>query len=135
MAGIYPAFALASSGSIAAVCGGTAILMVGTALTTTPQFAVQTELFPTSMRYSGHAIATNLGNALFGGTVALISGVLVSATGSAVAPAFYIMGVSLLAFVVVLFTPETKDFDLRHSRVRATAVRQEDRSAKEPTAS
>ncbi|MCX5535153.1 MFS transporter [Streptomyces sp. NBC_00006] len=133
VAGIYPAFALASSGSVAAACGAAAILMIGTALTTTPQFAVQTELFPTSMRYSGHAIATNLGNALFGGTVALISGVLVSATGSSVAPAFYIMGVSVFAFVVVLFTPETKDFDLRHSRVRAPGVCHEDRSAKEPT--
>lgn len=134
-AGIYPAFALASSGSVAAAFGTAFILMIGTALTTTPQFAVQAELFPTSMRYSGHAIATNLGNALFGGTVALVSGVLVSATGSAVAPAFYIMGVSIFALVVVLFTPETKDFDLRHARTRPPAVRQETRVAEEPAAS
>jgi MHS family proline/betaine transporter-like MFS transporter len=113
--GIYPAFLLAASGSISGALAATAILMVGTGLTTTPQFALQAEMFPTAVRYSGHAVATNVGNAVFGGTVALISTLLVAWTGSATSPAFYIAAVSIFATVVVILTPETRDFDLRHS--------------------
>lgn len=130
-----PRLPLAPSGSVAQAAGAALILMIGTGLTTTPQSALEAEMFPTSVRYSGHAVATNLGNALFGSIVALISGILVSATGSPVAPAFYIRAVSLFAFVVVLRTPETWDFDLRHSHTEPSAELPDECQSMGPAAS
>ncbi|MEB3372350.1 MFS transporter [Saccharopolyspora mangrovi] len=129
-AGIYPAFLLASSGSVGSAALAALILVVGTALTTTPQFLVQAEMFPTAVRYSGHAVATNIGNALFGGTVALVSGALVSSFGTPVAPAPYIALVSVFAFFVVLRTPETRTYDLQHSHRNTTTASQH--AASEP---
>lgn len=65
-----------------------------------PLPATMMELFPTRTRYSGVALGYNISLAAFGGTAPLMATLLVSATGSMVAPAAYLMffaAVSLLA--------------------------------------
>ena len=57
---------------------------------------VLADLFPTRVRYTGSAVGTNLSSAIFGGTGPLLSTWLISATGSAVAPAGYVMVLCLL---------------------------------------
>lgn len=54
-----------------------------------PSFLV--ELFPTSVRYTGIAIAYNLAFACFGGVTPLIATYLVKSTGHVIAPSYYLM--------------------------------------------
>lgn len=119
---VYPAFLLASSGSVWGAAAGLAPLIIASACCVSAGFTTQAELFPTSVRYSGHAIATNVGNALFGGTAPLIAAAMVSYFGAPVAPAYYVIAVGIFAFVVVLFTPETRDFVLRSAEIDTTST-------------
>lgn len=59
-------------------------------------------LFTPEERFTGVAFSYNLGTAVFGGTSAIISRWLVEQTGLFYAPAFYIMGTSML-FLCVLY--------------------------------
>ncbi|MEG0477490.1 MAG: MFS transporter [Raoultibacter sp.] len=65
-----------------------------------------TETFPTEVRYSGFALSFNMANALFGGTAPFIATALISATGSGLAPAWYMVGVSCIALVAMILSHE-----------------------------
>jgi MHS family proline/betaine transporter-like MFS transporter len=69
--------------------------------------AAMAELFPTSLRYGGIAIAYNMTVAVFGGVTPLISGSLIAATGNPLSPAFYVMLTALISFVAVWLAKET----------------------------
>lgn len=71
------------------------------------------ETFPTEVRYSGFAVSFNLANAIFGGTVGLVSTFIIKETGNPLSPAFYMVGVSLFALVCMLFAKEYKGKELR----------------------
>ncbi|MDY6076855.1 MFS transporter [Mobiluncus sp.] len=71
------------------------------------------ETFPTEVRYSGFAVSFNLANAIFGGTVGLVSTFIIKATGNPLSPAFYMVGVSFFALVCMVFAKEYKDKELR----------------------
>ncbi len=58
---------------------------------------VLADLFPTRVRFSGVAVAYNISQTLFGGTVPLIAAELVVATGSVTSPALAVMGFAALA--------------------------------------
>lgn len=60
------------------------------------------ESFPTEVRYSGFALSFNTANALLGGTTPFIATWLISVTGSALAPAGYLVVISLLALGAML---------------------------------
>ena len=60
-----------------------------------PTFLV--ESFPTEVRYTGFSLSFNLANTIFGGTAPLIATALIAATGSPLAPAFYMTVVSIAA--------------------------------------
>lgn len=55
------------------------------------------ESFPTAVRYSGFALSFNSANALVGGTSPFVATWLIKVTGTAIAPAFYLTFISLLA--------------------------------------
>lgn len=65
------------------------------------------ELFPTSVRYSGFAFSFNSANALFGGTAPLVATALIAVTGSDLAPAWYLTAIAALALVAMLASRET----------------------------
>lgn len=71
-----------------------------------------TETFPTNVRYSGFAFSFNLANALFGGSASYVSFALIEATGNAIAPAYYMAAVSLVAFVAMALSHEHTGLDL-----------------------
>lgn len=71
------------------------------------------ETFPTEVRYSGFAVSFNLANAVFGGTVGLVSTFIIKETGNPLSPAFYMVGVSFFALVCMLFAKEYKGKELR----------------------
>lgn len=117
----YPAFALVESGPLGAFAG--LLLLVLAASVYLAGFAVtMVELFPTANRYLGNAISLNLGFAVAGAATPLISTALIASTGSAFAPAFFLMGVVVIALATLAFVPETKDVRLRDGSVRADEV-------------
>ncbi|NIF56067.1 MFS transporter [Burkholderia sp. Ax-1724] len=120
----YPAFLVASTGTVAGAFLGQTLLAIGVAVYAGANFAVTVELFPTSMRQTGHAIAYNLSFALFGGFAPFVSTLLVAETGSSLSPTLLLMAVSLLAFITLFFTPETKGIRLRDSvdSIESTSV-------------
>ena len=71
------------------------------------------EIFPTSVRYSGFAFSFNSANALFGGTAPLVATWLIAVTDSVLAPAWYLTGIAALALVAMLASHETAHEALR----------------------
>ncbi len=71
-----------------------------------------TETFPTSVRYSGFALSFNLANAIFGGSASYISFWLISVTGNSIAPAFYMVGIAVVALVAMVLSHEHTGKDL-----------------------
>ncbi|HXX84380.1 MAG TPA: MFS transporter [Casimicrobiaceae bacterium] len=121
----YPAFALASTGTVAGAILGQLLLVIGFSMYAGGSFAATLELFPTSMRQSGHALAYNLGFAIFGGFTPLLAASLVATTHSPVSPAFFLMAIAVLGVITVIFTPETKGIRLRSSVQGEVNVRPE----------
>ncbi|WP_313382605.1 MFS transporter [Pantoea sp.] len=64
--------------------------------------SVMADLFPVSTRASGMAIGYNVAVTLFGGFAPLVCTLLINATGSSLAPGYYLMAVSLLSAAALL---------------------------------
>jgi MHS family proline/betaine transporter-like MFS transporter len=109
----YPAFILASQGSLLTALFGQLLLIIGFCIYAGANFATTLELFPTSVRQSGHALAYNLSFALFGGFTPLLSTYVILITKSPLSPACLLIAAAILGGVAVCFTPETKNIDLR----------------------
>ncbi|MCI9130243.1 MAG: MHS family MFS transporter [Eggerthellaceae bacterium] len=71
-----------------------------------------TETFPTDVRYTGFALSFNLANAIFGGTAAMIGTWLISVTGSTLAPAWYMVVISVIALVAMILSHENSHKEL-----------------------
>ncbi len=109
-----PAFMLLETGSflvivlVQVLLGGMLTLNDGTL----PSFLA--EMFPTKIRYSGFAVSFNLSNALFGGTAPFVATLLISLSGNALAPAWYLAAAALVSLVAVALSRETSRMPLRH---------------------
>lgn len=95
----WPLFIVFQQGDDGMILVGLVIfaLLIGMAQGPTP--AMMTELFPPEVRLTGIGIGYNVTLALFGGTAPLISTWLISATGTAIAPAFYLMAAAAISLV------------------------------------
>mgnify|MGYP002376911483 CR=1 FL=1 len=65
------------------------------------------EIFPTRVRYSGFAFSFNTANAIFGGTAPFVATWLIGATGSKLAPAWYLVAAAVVALVAMIMSRET----------------------------
>ncbi|MBP6216162.1 MAG: MFS transporter [Luteimonas sp.] len=70
------------------------------------------EIFPTKVRYSGFAFSFNTANALFGGTAPFVATWLIGATGSKLAPAWYLVAAAIVAVIAMLMSRETANHPL-----------------------
>lgn len=120
---VFPSFLMASSGSFAASVFGVMLLAVGAVLCGVVTAALLSETFPTRTRYTASAITYNMAYTLFGGTAPLVATWLISTTGSNLSPAFYLIGVSVLALVGGLALPETSKISLHDIPVASKASR------------
>lgn len=68
---------------------------------------LMTELFPKAVRATGLSLTYGLGTAIFGGFAQFNHTWLIGYTGSNLAPAWYLIGCGLVAFVAVSFSRET----------------------------
>jgi MHS family proline/betaine transporter-like MFS transporter len=64
--------------------------------------ALMAEIFPTQTRGTGIALSYNIGVPIFGGFAPLIATWLIAATGSNLAPSFYLIVTSLLSLAVLI---------------------------------
>ncbi|WP_156291059.1 MFS transporter [Oceanobacillus salinisoli] len=108
----YPIFMMLSWGGVFAIL---AQILLGAILAGNDGVLATflSEMFPTNARYSGFALSFNTSNALFGGTAPFVATFLISITHNTYAPAFYLMGAAVIAFVSLFWTKETVNQPLR----------------------
>lgn len=70
------------------------------------------ETFPTEVRFSGFAFSFNLANAIFGGSASYVSFGLIALTGDNLAPAYYMVVISIIALVAMILSHEHSDKEL-----------------------
>lgn len=100
----YPMFAwLAASPTLQTLLIVQAIFGVLMAGYMGPLGALMAELFPARMRTTGLSVSYAFGVAIFGGLAPLISTWLIVATGSKLAPAFYLIMAGLISLVALAF--------------------------------
>ena len=101
-----PLMALMARGQTGGIVVGQVVLamLVGAASGVLP--ATMAELAPWRVRCTVLSVAYNLGMALLGGTTPLVAAWLVSRTGVAVAPGWYLTAAGALAFVAAILLPK-----------------------------
>lgn len=111
---VYPAWHLASSGSLIAAIIGDLLLATGAVFSGVVTAALLSEVFPTRARYTASAITYNLAYTVFGGTAPLVATWLIGYTGNNLSPAYYLVAVACMALVGGLSLPETSRISLQH---------------------
>jgi len=120
---VFPAYWLASSGSVPAAVCGVILLAVGAVMSGVVTAALLSEVFPTRTRYTASAMTYNVAYTLFGGTAPLVATWLIGLSGSSLAPAFYLVVIALVALVGGLALPETSRVSLHDEPVGASTER------------
>ncbi|MGL5741788.1 MAG: MFS transporter [Legionella sp.] len=104
---IYPIFILLLSGNWWHVLIGEVVLALILAPMNATVPTILAEMFPTAIRASGVSIGYNIGQAIFGGTIPLVSLALVQLTGNKYTPALYILFWAAVAIIATHYTRET----------------------------
>ncbi|MBT2473651.1 MFS transporter [Microbacterium sp. ISL-103] len=117
----WPAFALLTSGNAALAVFGLMLLgtMNGSAIGA--QSAPLLETFPTSIRYSGYALALGLSTALIAGPTPYVATWMVSASGSDMAPMWLIIACAIPSLIGAFFIRETARKPLLTDKAPETA--------------
>lgn len=102
-----PAYVFAGQASLASAIVSQGLLALSLGMFFGPAGAAFVELFPARTRYTGASISYNLAFTLFGGTAPLLSIFLIERTGSTIAPAWYVVAVSVAALLVIARMTET----------------------------
>ena len=99
----YPAFVLLlANPSLAGIVGIVCWLSLLKAAYSGTLPALMAELFPTATRSTGIAVSYNISVPIFGGFAPLIAAWLITATGSQLAPSFYLIATSLLSLLTLV---------------------------------
>ncbi|KTD12076.1 hypothetical protein Lgra_1534 [Legionella gratiana] len=104
---IYPIFILFLSGNWWHVLAGEIVLAVILAPLNATVPTILAEMFPTAIRASGVSIGYNIGQAFFGGTIPVVSLILVELTGNKYAPVLYIVFWAIIAIIAARYAQET----------------------------
>jgi metabolite-proton symporter len=115
----FPFFSLVSDGSAGSLTLAVVVGLMLHGLMYSPQAAFFSELFGTSVRYTGASVGYQLAS-IFAGALAPI--IALKLLGSAdesntTAVGLYVCAASALTIVAVLFAKETRNTSLRHDRV------------------
>lgn len=108
IAAVYPAFmainAVPTVPVLLAVVAGLAVLVAFTAV---PNIVMLPELFPRAIRATGMSLVYCLGVSIFGGFAQFFATWMIQLTGSTLAPAWYLIGCSLVSLLPLPFMRET----------------------------
>ncbi|WP_392508234.1 MFS transporter [Naumannella halotolerans] len=110
-----PAYLLVGVGTLTTAVIAQSMLGLALGLVFGPAGPSYVEMFPARVRFTGASISYNLAFTIFGGTAPLLATALVTATGSTIAPAWYIVIVTVLALLVLWSMPETRHRSMRDS--------------------
>lgn len=95
-------YIMSTSDSLPVVFAMYLIFMTISGFTQVVTFVAGPELFPIKVRYTGVALGLNLGATIAGGTAPLVAMWLLDATGSSVAPAGWVILVSVIGVASIL---------------------------------
>ncbi|HEX3792609.1 MAG TPA: MFS transporter [Pseudonocardiaceae bacterium] len=109
----YPAIALMIAGGTVRLVIGFAILGALLVLILAVIGSTFPAMFPTRVRYGSFAIGYNVSTSAFGGTAPFVITALITATGTNLIPAFYLILAGLVGIVPILLIPETAHVSLR----------------------
>jgi len=98
----YPLFIVLTKGNITYDLLSQLVFAVGLSMVFGPFGAMMVELFPTKVRMSAVSIGYNVGFAVFGGTAPFIATYLIQATGSKIAPSYYLVAAALVSLFVFI---------------------------------
>lgn len=115
-----PCFMLITTGQVSYIFAGLMILGVFLNMFTGVMPSTLPALFPTMIRYSALAISFNISVSLFCGTTPLVAAWLTEATQNIMMPAYYLMGVSVIGAIAILYTKETANKPLKGSTPAAS---------------
>ncbi|WP_171264760.1 MFS transporter [Acinetobacter sp. ANC 4558] len=90
-----------------------AIVASCTAMFATAGLVQIPELLPIAVRSTGLSLVYAFGTAIFGGTTQFIVTWLIAMTDSPMAPAWYVVGISILSLVALVFLPESKNVNVQ----------------------
>ncbi|WP_104136093.1 MFS transporter [Cryobacterium sp. Y62] len=108
-----PAFALMGTGNMLLVIIGFLLLIVIHAFASVTCVVLLVELFPAETRSSSSAVAFNFAVAFIAGPAPYIAGWLAATLQSPIAPAFYLVGLAVIAVIVLgKMLPESKGWNL-----------------------
>ncbi|MGP3974278.1 MFS transporter [Streptomyces sp. 8N114] len=102
-----PAYLFVGQASLTSAIVSQGLLALSLGMFFGPAGAAFVELFPARTRYTGASISYNLAFTIFGGTAPLLSIFLIEQTGSDIAPAWYVVAVSVAALLVIARMTET----------------------------
>jgi metabolite-proton symporter len=115
----FPFFSLVSDGSAGSLTLAVVVGLMLHGLMYSPQAAFFSELFGTSVRYTGASVGYQLAS-IFAGALAPIIALKLLGTAdesNTTAVGLYVCAASALTVVAVLFAKETRNTSLRHDRV------------------
>jgi MHS family proline/betaine transporter-like MFS transporter len=95
-----PIFILISTPNYYALIAGLTLMAVLAASVLTPTYIYFSDLFPTSLRYSGVAVSFNIGITLIGGFTPVMSTFLINTTKLSYSPALYIIALAVIYLVL-----------------------------------
>ncbi|WP_110664712.1 MFS transporter [Salinicola halophilus] len=104
---VFPAYTLAGSGEWLPSMLGAALMAVGAVICNVVTAVLLSEQFPTRVRYTSSALCYNVAYTIFGGTAPLVATWLIASTGHDLAPALYLIAITLLAMWGGMKLPET----------------------------
>ena len=99
-----PAFMMLETAQLPIVIAAELIMCVTLSFNDANIACYQAEMFPTEVRYTGAALGSNIAYVVFGGTASMVATALIDATGNGLMPAYYMMGICLVAGIILLFT-------------------------------
>ncbi|MNF72005.1 Alpha-ketoglutarate permease [compost metagenome] len=106
---IVPLFLwLTGSPSLVALLTVNAVLAALTAMFGAAGIVQVPELLPIAVRSTGLSITYAIGAAIFGGSTQFIVTWLIAATGSPMAPAWYLVGISIISLIAMRMLPESR---------------------------
>ncbi|GHB07265.1 MFS transporter [Salinicola rhizosphaerae] len=104
---VFPAYLLAGSGAWLPSLIGAALMAIGAVICGVVTAVLLSEQFPTRVRYTASALCYNVSYTIFGGTAPLVATWLIDQTGNNLAPAIYLIAITLLAMWGGLKLPES----------------------------
>lgn len=111
---IVPLFLwLSGSPSLATLLTVSAVIAALTAMFGAAGIVQVPELLPIAVRSTGLSITYAFGAAIFGGSTQFVVTWLIAATSSPMAPAWYLVGISVLSLIAMRMLPESRDANVQ----------------------